>query len=386
MTNRRAWATWDVMPTSALFFGHEIYRNSSYGEKHPLSIPRVSTCIDLCRAMGWLEDGAYVDSRQATDDDMARFHCPDYLAALARAEREGRVDGETRARHNIGNFENPVFPEIYRRPAVSAGAGIDAARRLLAEDRRAVYSPASGTHHAMRDRARGFCFVNAPVLAICALLDAGAAPVFYVDLDAHHGDGVEAAFFDDPRVWTLSIHQAGLWPRTGEAGRAGAEGTAINLPVPIGFNDDELAYLIDCVVLPLMTRARPAVLVLQTGADALADDPLSRLELSNRGLWAAVRALLDAAPRALVVGGGGYNPWSVGRAWAGVWATVSGVDPAEAALTDEARAVLAGLRWSRAAGRNPPARWLETLADPPRPGPLRDEVRALAAVAAGRYY
>lgn len=385
MTKPRPEATWDVMPTSALFFGHEIYRNSSYGEKHPLSIPRVSTCIDLCRAMGWLPEDVYVDSRQADAAEMARFHCPDYLAALALAERRGRADPATRERHNIGSFENPVFPEVYRRPAVSAGAGIDAARRLLAENRRVVYSPASGTHHALRDRARGFCYVNAPVLAIYALLDAGAAPVFYVDLDAHHGDGVEAAFFDDPRVWTLSIHQSGLWPRTGEAGRAGAEGTAINLPVPPGFNDDELAYLIDCAVLPLMTRARPAVTVMQTGADALADDPLSRLDLSNRALWAAVGALLAASPRALVVGGGGYNPWSVARAWAGVWATLTGRDPATAELTLAAREVLAGLRWNRAAGRNPPVRWLETLADPPRPGPLRDEVRALAATAAGLY-
>jgi acetoin utilization protein AcuC len=115
--------------------------------------------------------------------------------------------------------------------------------------------------------------------------------------------------------------------------------------------------------------------VLQCGADALADDPLSRLALSNRALWRVVAAMRDLAPRCLVLGGGGYNPWTVGRCWAGVWAVLNGIDPPEAAPAAEA--VLRGLSWHRAAGRNPPGRWLTTIADRPRHGPVRDEIRTV---------
>ncbi|MBP2294692.1 acetoin utilization protein AcuC [Azospirillum rugosum] len=365
--------------TRPLFIGSEIYRGSSYGPKHPLAIPRVSTTIDLSRAMGWLPDPVYRDSPQATPEQLARFHAPDYIAALHRAEAAQRVDAETGERYNLGRLENPIFPEMYRRPAISTGAAILAARLLVESDAGIVYSPASGTHHAHPARASGFCYLNAPVLGILALLDAGVERVYYVDLDAHHGDGVEYAFADDDRVLTLSVHEDGRWPYTGKAeDRAG--GMARNLPVPPGFNDTELAYLMANAVLPLGRAFRPQVVVVQTGSDALADDPLSRLELSNTALWSAVRDLIGLAPKMLVVGGGGYNPWSVGRCWAGVWAVLNGIDPA-VPPTPDAERVLRGLTWHRAAGRNPPEHWFNTLADAPRPGPVRDAVRRVVAVA-----
>lgn len=363
-----------------LFFGSEIYRTSSYGPGHPLSIPRVSTCVDLCRAMGWLDDAVYRDSPPATDGQMARFHSPDYLDVLQQAERDQRLPDELARRHNLGRLENPYYPEMYRRPAISAGAAI-LAGRILAAGPGTIYSPASGTHHARCDRASGFCYTNAPVLAILALLDGGVERVAYVDLDAHHGDGVEEAFADDDRVLTLSVHEDGRWPFTGRVeDRAG--GIARNLPVPPGFNDSELAYLIEHAVIPLIERHAPGALVLQTGSDALAEDPLSRLELSNRGLWSAVARLVPLADRVLVVGGGGYNPWSVGRAWAGIWAILNGVDPA-ARPTPAAERVLRGLTWSRSAGRNPPEHWFTTIADVPRAGPVRDAIRRTAASVLG---
>jgi acetoin utilization protein AcuC len=360
------------MTPRPLFLGSEIYRQSSYGPKHPLSIPRVSTATDLSRAMGWLPDEAYRDSPIASPSQLARFHTPDYIEALRRAEKEQRVDAATGERYNLGRLENPIFPEMYRRPAISAGAAILAAR-LLIDEARIIYSPASGTHHAHPGRASGFCYTNAPVLGILALLDAGFERIYYVDLDAHHGDGVEQAFAKDDQVLTLSVHEDGRWPFTGRAeDRAG--GMARNLPVPQGFNDTEMDYLVERAILPLGRAFAPEVLVLQTGADALADDPLSRLELSNRALWAAVGALMELAPRILVVGGGGYNPWSVGRCWAGIWAVLNGFDPT-VPPTPEAEAVLRSLSWSRAAGRNPPEHWFTTIADRPRPGPVRDAVR-----------
>lgn len=368
--------------TRPLFLGSEIYRGSSYGASHPLAIPRVSTCTDLCRAMGWLPDDAYRDSPQATAAELARFHDPAYIAALERAEREQGVDADTAERFRIGRMGNPVFREVYRRPAISAGAAILAGRLLAAAGQGVVYSPASGTHHARPAAASGFCYTNAPVLGILALLDGGLRRVLYVDLDAHHGDGVQDAFADDDRVLTISVHEDGRWPFTGAADdRAG--GTARNLPVPAGFNDSELGWLIDHAILPLGGAFAADAVVIQSGADALTEDPLSRLELSNRALWDAVAAVAGLASRVLVVGGGGYNPWSVGRAWAGVWATLNGIDP-EVPPTAAAVGVLRALTWTRSAGRNPPEHWMTTIADRPRPGPVRDHVRRVAAAAVER--
>ena len=359
-----------------LLIASEIYRRSTYGARHPLAIPRVSTTVDLCRAMGWLDDGSYLDSPEATPAQLARFHDPGYIQALIDAERDQALDPARRARFNIGKLENPIFGEIFRRPATAAGASILAAT-LLAERGGTVYSPAGGTHHGRPDRASGFCYINDPVLAILTLLDRGLTRIVYLDVDAHHGDGVQDAFADDDRVLTLSVHEAGRWPFTGRADeRAG--GSARNLPVPEGFNDSEMDFVLHEALLPLARAMDPQAVIVQCGADALADDPLSRLGLSNTALWRVVAAARPLAPRLLVLGGGGYNPWSVGRCWAGVWATLNDADP-HAAPTPAAERVLRGLTWRRSQGRNPPEHWFTTIADAPRPGPVRDAVRALAA-------
>lgn len=360
-----------------VFIGSEIYRFSSYGPKHPLAVPRVSTTIDLCRALGWLPDAVYIDSPRATPAELARFHDPAYIQAVMDAEARQQVCDAVRERTNLGRIDNPVFPEMFRRPATSSGAAMLAARLL--RDGGIVYSPAGGTHHGRRDRASGFCYFNDPVLAILGLLDQGLTRIYYVDVDAHHGDGVQDAFADDERVLTLSIHEQGRWPFTGAADdRAG--GMARNLPVPAGFNDSELRYLVDEVVVPLGVAFVPQAIVLQTGADGLADDPLSKLALSNRGLWYVVEKISVLAPRALVLGGGGYNPWSVGRAWAGVWATLNGFAVPDR-LPPPAAAVLRALTWHRQAGRNPPGHWKSTLADLPRNGPIRAAVQDVAVAA-----
>ena len=335
-----------------LFIGSEIYRRSTYGKKHPLAIPRVSTTIDLCRAMGWLEDEAYVDSPMASPEQLARFHDPAYIEAIMDAERDQALDEERRQRFNIGKLENPIFAEVYRRPATASGGSILAAR-MLAATPGIVYTPAGGTHHGRTDRASGFCYFNDPVLAILTLLDSGVSPILYLDVDAHHGDGVQDAFADDARVLTISVHEAGRWPHTGASDdRAG--GAARNLPVPPGFNDSEMGFLMSEAIAPLAHGWAPEAVVLQCGADGLADDPLSRLSLSNRALWAVAGEAMAWAPRVLVMGGGGYNPWSVGRCWSGIWATLNGIDPqqplSDAATRGAAALDLVPLRRPQSAG------------------------------------
>ncbi len=366
-------------PGRPRFIGSEIYRHSSYGSRHPLAIPRVSTVIDLCRALGWLADEAYIDSPVASPEQLARFHAPDYIAAVQQAERSQQISEEAKRSYGIGVNGNPVFPEIFSRPATACGASILAARLL--EDGGQVYSPAGGTHHGRRDRASGFCYFNDPVLGILALLDAGLERVFYLDVDAHHGDGVQDAFHDDGRVLTLSIHEAGRWPMVagglgGLADRAG--GQARNLPVPPGFNDSELDYLMAAAVLPLAEGFAPQAVVLQCGADALEEDPQSKLALSNGALWRVAARVQALAPRLLVLGGGGYNPWSVARCWCGVWAALNGLE-IPARLPPAGEAILRGLSWRHSRGRNPPEHWFTTLADAPRPGPIRAEIKQLAA-------
>jgi acetoin utilization protein AcuC len=363
-------------PSRPVLIGSEIYRGSTYGPKHPLAIPRVSTTLDLIRAMGWLAPGQYVDSPRATPAQLTRFHTADYVAALMRAEAEGCVEEAARARHHIGAHGNPVYREVFRRPATGAGALIEAAR--LTREGGVVHAPGGGTHHGMPDRAAGFCYLNDAVLGLLAWLDAGLDNILYLDIDAHHGDGVELAFRDDPRVFTLSIHEAGRWPHTGRAeDRAG--GHARNLPVPPGFNDSEMDWLLRHAVLPVIRHLRPQAVMLQCGADAIEEDPLSRLALSNAAHRATVAAVMPLAPRLIVTGGGGYNPWSVARCWACVWAVLSG-RPIPPRIPPAAEAVLRGLAWTRAAGRNPPEHWFTTLADAPRPGPVRPEIRVLAAL------
>ena len=359
-----------------LFIGNEIYRRANFGPKHPLSVPRVPATIDLVRALEWLPNAAYLESSPASPEDLLRFHDAAYVDALRCGERDQALPEALRRRHNLGKMENPIHDTMYTRPAISAGAMLVAADLLAAADPTAahaiVYSPAGGTHHGRPDRASGFCYLNDLALALLRLLDHGMTNIYYVDFDAHHGDGVQDAFRDDARVFTLSIHEDGRWPFTGAVGdRAG--GQARNLPVPRQFNDRELDLIVDQVVVPIGRALRPQIVVIQCGADALADDPLSRLELSNTALWRAVGRTAALADRVLVTGGGGYNPWSVARCWAGVWATLNGIE-IPARLPQSAEAVLRDLTWSRAAGRNPPEHWFTTLADPGNAHPVRDEV------------
>lgn len=370
------------MPGPPRLIGSEIYRRSSYGGRHPLAIPRVSLMLDLVRALGWLPDGAYVDAPRATPAELARFHDPAYIAAVQRAEADRRVDPEVSARHYIGRAGNPVYPEVFSRPATACGATLAAVELLLggADAPQIVHSPAGGTHHGRRDRAAGFCYFNDPVLGILRLIDRGVARVLYVDLDAHHGDGVEDAFRDEPRVLTISIHERGRWPYSGGIGDQGPSWR--NLPVPAGFNDSELAFLVAEAVLPLAESFAPEAVVIQTGADGLADDPMSKLALSNGALWQAVARLQALAPRTLVLGGGGYNPWAVARCWAGIWATLAAIEIPQR-LPETAERLLRAVEWRHSLARNAPERWFTTLADPPNEGPIRPELRAVAAAALG---
>ena len=365
----------------AVFVGHEVYRRPAYGRNHPLAIPRVESVVDLCRALGWLDDGDYHVSPAACDDELAAFHDRAYVRALREACERGEVSLEARARFNIGTFENPVFPGLFERAATSVGGSIRAAQ--LALEGRIAYHPAGGTHHGRPGRASGFCFFNDPVFAVRTLLDAGLARVAYVDLDAHHGDAVQDAFAAEPRVRLASLHEADRWPHTG-AMDDDAGGRALNLPVPRGLNDAELRVLAQDALLPFVGAFRPEAIVLTCGADAVAGDPLAASALSNAALWDCAESLARLAPAAVVLGGGGYNPWTVARYWTGLWARLSG-RALPATLLPPARALLAALACDLVDDDEVKPEWLTTLVDARNEGPVRPDVLRLRDAAAARF-
>jgi acetoin utilization protein AcuC len=357
--------------TPPLFIGSEVYRGSTYGSSHPLRVPRVSTVIDLARAMDWLPPAQYRTSPRAKPAALTLWHTPDYIAALTRAESTQTATPADTARHGLGTLSNPIFPDMFRRPATWAG-GVMLAAQLLGRGPGVIHVPGGGTHHGMPDRANGFCYLNDPVLALLSLRRAGLQRLAYIDIDAHHPDGVEHAFATDPDILQISVHEEQRWPFTGALTDAGL-GQVYNLPVPRGFNDTEMRMALDRLILPRLQAFAPQAIVLQCGADALDEDPLSRLSLSNNAHWDVVAALQAMTDRFLVLGGGGYNPWSVGRCWTGVWATLNGHAIPDR-LPPAAERILRALSWNGSKRPLPHEAMYMTLRDAPRPGPVRAEI------------
>ncbi len=355
-----------------IFIGSEIYRLPVFKPPHPLAVPRAMLVRDLCDAMGWLEPGQYVDSPMATVAELALFHDETYVSALYRAEAEQDLPADLRQLYRIGADANVIHPAVFRRPAISAGGATLAAR--LTADGGIVHAPGVGSHHGRPAQASGFCFVNDVVLGLMQWRALGLRRIVYLDLDAHHGDGVEAAFADAPEVLTISVHEAGRWPRSGTT--SNRRHGIWNFPVPPGFNDSELGYLMETAILPLIRGHAPEAIWLLPGADALAGDPMAKLALSNAGIWNVVAQLRQLAPRLVVCGGGGYNPYLLARCWSGIWAGLNAL-PIPEILSPAAQSVLQTVEYFRAAGRNPPAHWLNTLRDVPNTGAVRDEVKRL---------
>lgn len=362
---------------TAHFISSEIYRETGYGPNHPLGIARIGTVLTLCEQLGWLAPSgpdAYVRSPMASLDDLLKFHDADYIATLKAGEEHGPVPPAARERYRIGTMENPIFKGLFQRASTAVGGSILAAK--LATKGGIAYHPSGGTHHAMRDHASGFCYFNDPVFAILTFLEQDFERVLYVDLDAHHGDGVEAAFAGDERVFLISTHEEDRWPKTGTLDdRAG--GNARNLPVPRNINDTEMDWLMASAVLPLARAFDPQAVVVTCGADPLAGDPLSTMALSNTCLWDAVTALTGLCNATVVLGGGGYNPWTVARCWTGLWGRLSGrVIPGT--LPPESIALLESLECDLVDEEDVLPRWTTTLADPRNDGPVRDRIRQIA--------
>lgn len=312
-----------IPPTRAAFFvGAARYRRNSYGKNHPLAIPRVSLTLDLINSYGAMGPQEYRLGRPASHHELWGFHTRDYIQAFEKAQFRGRVTDQDRRIYQLGTLENPCFPGFFDTPNLATGSSIQAAELVL--QGQTAFSPAGGMHHAAAHQARGFCYLNDPVLAIQRLRRAGLR-VLYWDLDAHHGDGVEAAFVQDPQVQTVSIHMdpAYAYPFQG-GGLTDHPGGALNLPLPQEVNDSEYRHLFSALWPRVLEAFAPDVVVLQAGTDILAPDPLSKFRISNLLFWEMLQQIVTDSPRLLVLGGGGYHPIALARCWTGLWAILSG--------------------------------------------------------------
>jgi acetoin utilization protein AcuC len=353
-----------------------------HGPGHPLRPDRVLLTWELIGATG-LDAGPDVTvlgCEPATDEELQLVHTSEYVEATKAA---GRGEDGPWSRFGYGPGDNPIFDRMHEAGALVAGASVAAARAVRRGDALHAFNAAGGLHHAMPARASGFCVYDDPAIAIAWLLGEGVERVAYVDVDVHHGDGVQAIFWDDPRVLTLSLHQyvpGWFFPGTGdlsERGGPGAEGTAINVPLPPGTGDDAWLAVFRAVVPEAVHRFRPEVLVTQLGCDTHATDPLAQLRLTTRAYRECAKdlhALAHAAAggRWVATGGGGYQ-WAtvVPRAWTLSFAEMAGgLDD----LPDELPEAFVEEAERRARGPVP-----TTFSEPDLgPGPADDEARAVA--------
>ncbi len=310
-----------------------------FGPHHPLAPRRVDLTMRLATALGVVDGRGMptVAAPVATDDLIATVHDPRYVEAVQAVSADPYRNGLA---FGLGTEDNPTFAGMHRASAHVVGATVEATRRVWEGDVAHAANIAGGLHHAMRSCASGFCIYNDPAIGIRWLLDHGADRIAYVDVDVHHGDGVQSVFYDDPRVLTVSLHETPqtLFPGTGapdETGSGDAVGYAVNVALPPGTSDAGWLRAFHAVVPPVLRQFRPQVMVTQQGCDSHAEDPLAHLMLTVDGQRAAYLALHDLAHelcegRWVAVGGGGYAIVDVvPRAWSHLLAVVAGrpVDP-----------------------------------------------------------
>ena len=320
--------------TTALIWGDDHLRYD-FGPDHPLKPIRVVLTVELIRSCGLVDTDDTVTLPRApfSTDDVLRMHEPAYVEAVMEVSEDPR--GGAGFEFGLGWGDNPTFAGMHDASLEVCGASVAAASRVWNGDVRHSFNPAGGLHHAMPGRASGFCIYNDPVAAINWLLDHGARRIAYVDVDTHHGDGVQAFYSRDPRVLTISLHESGryLFPGTGfpdEIGEGDGRGTALNLPLEPGTTGEIWLSAFDAVVPDALSAFDPEVLVTQLGCDTHATDPLAHLGLITDDYMTIGSRLHDLAHRHadgrwVALGGGGYQVATVvPRAWTIYFAELSG--------------------------------------------------------------
>ena len=323
------------MPT-ALIWDDNLIRYD-FGPDHPLKPIRVELTVALIRACGLTDTAGVLTLPRAafTDDDLLRLHTEDYVEEVRRLSANPRAPH--RGRYGLGSGDNPIFAGMHEASMEVCGASVAAAEAVWSGTVSHAFNPAGGLHHAMPDHAAGFCIYDDPAAAIDWLLRNGTERVAYVDVDTHHGDGVQEFFYDDPRVLTISLHESGryLFPGTGfpnEIGEGDARGTSLNVPLPPATPGESWMDAFEAVVPPALDAFDADVLVTQLGCDTHVTDPLAHLALTTDDYALIAKRLHQLAHehtggRWVALGGGGYQIATVvPRAWTIYFAELTGQD------------------------------------------------------------
>ncbi|GHE79889.1 acetoin utilization protein AcuC [Streptomyces cellulosae] len=325
-----------------------------FGRDHPMDPVRLALTRSLVTALGLDRDVNVVAAKAAGESTLRLVHREDYIDAVRAASAD---PGSADQSYGLGTVDDPAFAGMHEVSALIAGQSVGAAEAVWRGEALHAVNFAGGLHHAMPGAASGFCVYNDAALAIARLLELGAERVAYIDVDVHHGDGVQAAFWEDPRVLTISLHEhpRTLFPQTGwpeETGAPNAEGSAVNVALPAGTGDAGWLRAFHAVVPELIADFRPQVLVTQHGADTHFEDPLAHLAVSldaQRAVQVACHDLAHehAEGRWVALGGGGYAVIEVvPRSWSHLVAIAAGrpVEPTELVPDEWRRQVYARTR------------------------------------------
>jgi acetoin utilization protein AcuC len=312
----------------ALFLYSEELERYAYPDECPFNSRRAGLTRQRLLSMGLLSgsDRGVVAPRALARSELERFHSPAYLDAIRRAG-DGHLDVAALGM-GLGTPDCPVFKGMYEYASLAAGGSVAGAECLLRDEAMAAFNPSGGYHHAWPDHASGFCYINDVVLACMTLAGAGKR-VAFVDIDVHHSDGVQAAFYDRSDVLVISVHESGrtLFPGTGfedEIGTGAGRGFTVNVPLPVGTYDAAYESVFDAVVMPLLGAYKPDCIVMEMGMDTLSGDPLAHLHLTNNVPADCLARVMRLGRPMLVTGGGGYNVENTVRGWALVWGVLCG--------------------------------------------------------------
>lgn len=307
-----------------------------YPEGCPFNTSRAGRACKILDSMSLLvgADKELVLPEYASREELEKFHSARYLDALQRGA-SGVMDEEC-LEMGLGTPDSPFFPNMYKYPALATGASLAGARLIIDKGAQVVFNPSGGFHHAGAESAGGFCYINDIVLACMAMATAGMR-VMFVDIDVHHCDGVQNAFYGRDDVLTFSMHESGktLFPGTGfvsELGEGRGMGYSVNVPLPVGTYDEAYLKAFRGLCLPLIGSYNPDVIVLEVGMDTLAGDPLAHLNLTNNTHADIVSMIMKQGKPILATGGGGYNVPNTARGWALVWTVLSGEGDHDALL------------------------------------------------------
>ncbi|MGD6855588.1 acetoin utilization protein AcuC [Bacillus infantis] len=322
------------MTRDSIFIFSEELLNYKFNPQHPFNQLRLKLTLDLLQQAGAIDAGSIIPPRPASDEEICLIHDPNYVQAVKLAG-QGKLPAEMAESYGIGTEDTPIFADMHEASSLLVGGSLTAADYVMEGKAQHALHLGGGLHHGFRGKASGFCIYNDSSVAIKYLQEKYKARVLYIDTDAHHGDGVQWAFYDDPDVCTLSIHETGryLFPGTGnvnERGQGKGYGYSFNIPVDAFTEDESWLQAYRDSVREIADFFRPDVIVTQNGADSHYLDPLTHLSATMKIYREIPKLAHEIAHqycdgRWIAVGGGGYDIWRVvPRAWALIWMEMTG--------------------------------------------------------------